>query len=296
MGCRVVVILGALFCAASAFADESAFAFLQKAASHASQTNYYGICSYHTDDKVDGSFKFAHFRDGVDDKNIIETLSWSTPLGKSFDKKHSVIVRRGSFLARLDRFIPELAQAHYDLRLGQEANIADHKARVLYVIPKDAYRYAHQFWVDEKTGLLLGYRILAEENKVIEEVRCHHLKAITRSPLQSETWDSVSNAPKKEALGFVEKVALPRYFPGHDKPLTQLFFTDGFTSFSVFIENSDVGHEPLKDHFSRFGATAKLTTVRNGYKITAVGEVPKNTLEKAIETILASGMPPAVYP
>lgn len=292
MGFKFIVAVAVLLSTTASFADESAFNFLKNAAQKVRRINYYAVCVYHAEG-LNGTFKLAHFRDGPDDANTVETLAWSTPAGQSLEKKQNLIIYRGSFLARLDRFIPELVKEHYDFRLGAYEQLADRQARLLYATPKDAYRYARQFWVDEKTGLVLGYRILAEKNQVIEEVRCRQLKTVTKPALKRDTVQDAreEESQKGESLGFMQKVALPRYFPGHAKPLTQLFFTDGFSSFSIFIEEKKADEQD-QEIFSRFGATSKLVAVKGSYKLTAIGAVPRNTLEKTIETILANGVPP----
>jgi len=66
--------------------------------------------------------------------------------------------------------------------------------------------------------------------------------------------------------------------PGSSEPTTHLVYTDGVASVSVFVEprKSDTRFDqgPV-----RMGSSSAFTTIVDGHQITAVGEVPPNTVQ-----------------
>jgi sigma-E factor negative regulatory protein RseB len=57
-----------------------------------------------------------------------------------------------------------------------------------------------------------------------------------------------------------------------------LVFSDGLASVSLFIRAGAPGERPSRGA-GRAGPASALSTVVDGYQVTAIGEVPANTLE-----------------
>jgi sigma-E factor negative regulatory protein RseB len=75
-----------------------------------------------------------------------------------------------------------------------------------------------------------------------------------------------------------------------EAPLDHLVYSDGVASVSVFIE-AGVAVAEQGEGASRMGAANAYTTMINGYLVTAVGEVPRRTVE-----IIARSVRPAADP
>ena len=70
--------------------------------------------------------------------------------------------------------------------------------------------------------------------------------------------------------------------PGATSPVDHLVFTDGLASVSVFVEATPQAAattgDPPADESARVGSSSAFSTVIDGHKVTAVGEVPPATV------------------
>jgi hypothetical protein len=80
--------------------------------------------------------------------------------------------------------------------------------------------------------------------------------------------------------------------PGPPKPSSHLVFTDGLASVSVFIESaglppplSRTGEPRQASGPAQLGAAAAFTTILEGFRVTAVGEVPPQTVKVIAESL-----------
>ena len=71
-------------------------------------------------------------------------------------------------------------------------------------------------------------------------------------------------------------------------------FTDGFASVSVFVERQAApsGQPPVPES-ATVGSSSAFSTVVDGHKITAVGEVPPATVRFIASQLKAQGPVPA---
>jgi len=65
--------------------------------------------------------------------------------------------------------------------------------------------------------------------------------------------------------------------------VAHLVFTDGLASVSVFVESSPISASPgtqgQVSGTTRVGSTSAFSTVVEGHRVTAVGEVPPSTVQ-----------------
>lgn len=193
----------------------------------------------------------------------------------------------------------ELAQLedHYAfLDLG-ESRIADHKARLVGIVPKDRLRYGYRFFLDEDTGLPLKSDLLNERGELVEQTMFTELQvgvAEISDPYHRQslfTYQLKNNTDTEENLlddddsrwnflhlpsGF--RLSLKHHLPDPEglAPIEQYVFTDGLGSLSVFVESASTT-ESLNGA-SRLGAINAWGGPVAGYHVTAVGEVPAVTL------------------
>ena len=68
--------------------------------------------------------------------------------------------------------------------------------------------------------------------------------------------------------------------PGSADPVDHLVFTDGLASVSVFVEaqRREPADQPAVPESAAVGSSSAFSTVIDGHKITAVGEVPPDTV------------------
>ncbi len=83
--------------------------------------------------------------------------------------------------------------------------------------------------------------------------------------------------------------------PGSTDPVSHLVFSDGLASVSVFVEvetktttTKSEGGEEVTEESTRVGSSSVYSTMMGGRKVTAVGEVPPETV-RSIATSFSSG-------
>src|SRR6516225_9485118 len=93
--------------------------------------------------------------------------------------------------------------------------------------------------------------------------------------------------------GFRMSVRSAQILPGSG-PVDHLVFTDGFASVSVFVERQPApsGPPPVPES-ATVGSSSAFSTVVDGHKITAVGEVPPATVRFIAGQLKAQGAAPA---
>jgi sigma-E factor negative regulatory protein RseB len=85
--------------------------------------------------------------------------------------------------------------------------------------------------------------------------------------------------------------------PGAHDPVAHLVFTDGLASVSVFVESrsADVPRDqPALSGVANVGSASAFSTVIDGHKVTAVGEVPPATVRFIASSVKRSEAPLAV--
>jgi len=235
------------------------------------------------------------------------------------DQKTVLVERRpqeGPLLGNLPRFDASTASL-YEVRSAERLRFMDRDARLVEVAPRDAYRYGYRLWIDEKTAMPLKTQLCDERGNVIEQIvfaslalsqsipdsafdpqvstaGFRWLRQETRAPLsasQPALWSALRLPPGFRMTSHGQQV-----MPGADGPVAHLVFSDGVASVSVFVESAraSAGSAPRLDGATSVGASAAYSTVVDGHQVTAVGEVPAQTVRFIADQVRASR--PAVRP
>jgi hypothetical protein len=81
----------------------------------------------------------------------------------------------------------------------------------------------------------------------------------------------------------------------HSGPVEHLVFSDGLASVSVFVEiGREQRAEQVSDDAATIGSSSAYSTVVQGYRVTAVGEVPPDTVRAIAQSIRAAGPEPSM--
>ena len=75
-----------------------------------------------------------------------------------------------------------------------------------------------------------------------------------------------------------------RMVPGKSAPVSQLIFSDGIASVSLFIEPLAKGVRPKMGHML-VGSTNICAHVVEGYQVIVVGEVPAETVQQIAKAV-----------
>jgi len=204
----------------------------------------------------------------------------------------------------------------YDIRELGHTRLNRRETHVITVSPKDEYRYGYRLWIDDSTAMPLKSQLADAHGQVIEQIVFASLTLSSRIPdaafrpeistegfrwlrndaaphLQPGTaglaWSSMSLPP-----GFRMTARSAQILPGSAGPVDHLVFTDGFASVSVFVERQPApsGPPPVPES-ATVGSSSAFSTVVDGHKITAVGEVPPATVRFIASQLKAQGSAPA---
>jgi sigma-E factor negative regulatory protein RseB len=200
----------------------------------------------------------------------------------------------------------------YDIREVGHMRLNRRDTHVIAVSPKDEYRYGYQLWIDESTAMPLKSQLIDARGQVIEQIVFANLTLSARIPdsafrpeISTEGFQWLRNdaTPHPQAgagtiawsvtslpPGFRMSVRSAQSLPGSVGTVDHLVFTDGFASVSVFVERQPApsGQPPVPES-ATVGSSSAFSTVVDGHKITAVGEVPPATVRYIAGQLKAQG-------
>ncbi|MEM7611938.1 MAG: MucB/RseB C-terminal domain-containing protein [Pseudomonadota bacterium] len=226
----------------------------------------------------------------------------------------NAFVRLPAVLSDLNRF--------YQIEARGRDRIANRRALKYLVRPRDAYRYGHQLWVDEKTMLPLKMQLLSR-SRVIEEIRFSDIEIgieipeqafvseidssefrviragtmpNTMRPTSTETLTAAPASatemsggewPAEASPGFRLRAKQTSVVTINGQVTQRMVFSDGLATVSVFIGSRPSGDnaqsERRTSQTARMGAAHSYQRQVGNKTVTLVGEVPVETLQMLAE-------------
>ncbi|MDJ0652767.1 MAG: MucB/RseB C-terminal domain-containing protein [Xanthomonadales bacterium] len=195
-----------------------------------------------------------------------------------------------------------LTSGQYSFKFAGTDRIAQMDAKVIVISPRDEFRYGYKLWLEPNTGMLLKSMLQDGTGRPLEQlmfteieigatirdrdllpdvpgdgfvqVEMPNATQTTDEPLKSQ-W-SVGKLP----AGF--QLTSHRY--GDQRSMEHMVFTDGLASVSVYVERAGGDGEALTGA-SRMGAVNMFGHTRDDVSITAVGEVPADTVKMMVNSV-----------
>jgi sigma-E factor negative regulatory protein RseB len=196
-------------------------------------------------------------------------------------------------------------EPHYEITLGGTARVADRAVQVLEIKPRDEFRYGYMLWLDHETAMPLQSQLVDEQGRVVEQILFTEIEVpadIPASALEATidtTGFTMLRAPESTPLaaeipwraaavpgGFKLSVATQSPIAGSDTPVEHLVYSDGLATVSVFIEDPQTKAD-VRDGFSNVGSTNAFSLTVRGRKVTAMGEVPRQTVRTIASSLVA---------
>lgn len=192
--------------------------------------------------------------------------------------------------------IPEFYTAR---RLGED-RVAGFDADVVHLAPKDSLRFGYRVWSEKKTGLVVKTQTLDAEGVVLEQAAFSELQL--DAPVRIEKLAQMMAVPEgwrverteatkttAAAEGWSLRAQVPGFKPTgcYKRPaegVMQWIFTDGLASVSLFVEAYDKQRHQ-REGLLASGATHTLTQRVQDWWLTAVGEVPPQTLKAFAQSL-----------
>jgi sigma-E factor negative regulatory protein RseB len=295
-------------CSASATPTEP-LAWLQRASQAARQTSYEGTY-VHTNGDRTSTIRITHMNSNGEEVERIEPLDGMT---------HEIVRRNDEMFCRfpdaktvrLDprittRFFPALLgasvdsiAASYDVKLGKSERVLGYECQWIRLDPKDGMRFSQRLCSEVSTGLVVRAKTINDQRQVIEQYTFTDLKLgqQPRSDLKSifkartRQWlsdgqprDEAANAETgwtvtRAPAGFQKITEIKRMLPGRSQPVSQIVYTDGVASLSVFVEpNTTPGR--TGEASSEDGTTTFFVRPEGDHVVTVLGEVPLVTAQQ----------------
>jgi sigma-E factor negative regulatory protein RseB len=210
---------------------------------------------------------------------------------------------------------PNLLQSHptsiaqfYEAKPVGTERVAGLMADVVQLRPQDRYRFGYRVWTEQKTSLVLKLQTLDGQGRVLEQSAFSELQLdlpisfikLTQmmdntQGYRVETPDMVKTSP--EAQGWMLRSGVPGFMSmncykrlmaagpeaRHDSTV-QWVFSDGLASVSLFIETFDPRRHGQAE-LQALGSTYALSHRLNQWWVTAVGEVPPQTLTAFVQSL-----------
>jgi sigma-E factor negative regulatory protein RseB len=264
----------------------------------------------------------------VDSEGVAERLLSMDGSGREFIRKgtqlicylpdrRTVLVEKSPDSALLLSGLPRIeagSASQYEIKELNPARVSGRTARVIAITPLDQLRYGYRVWIDEGTAMPLKTQLRDSRGGVLEQIVFTSLNMMGHIPnaelepgidargyrwvrREAEPIDSASLSVSWQAeslpAGFHMTASARQMLPAG--PVEHLVFTDGLASVSVFIDIGRSGEAaPAQDDTATLGTSSAYSTVVQGYRVTAVGEVPPETVRVIAQAIRSTG--PAASP
>jgi sigma-E factor negative regulatory protein RseB len=239
-----------------------------------------------------------------------------------FPDEHTVLVdssQRGGLLFPGLAGLDSASGQVYSVREESHTRSSGREAHVVVVEPRDQFRYGYRVWIDKASAMPLRTQLRTADGRVVEQIVFTELTlpahipdsalqpAVTArdyrwlrrgaapaddgsAPPAEATWDAAELPP-----GFRLISHSTQFVGGSQQPATHLVFSDGLASVSVFVEapppaarGPEPGYSTTTTTMTRLGSSSALSTEVDGHKVTAIGEVPPDTV-RAITRSLRVG-------
>ncbi len=308
-----VFIAAQLGCSAAAVAERvEPNDWLNRMGAAVQQTSYQGTVIRIQDGKAE-ALKVVHtVTDGVirekvvaQEGNGLEIIRIGNEVHCILPDRKSVLVEEWDDQSTLFSTLPSSRVrfgSEYDVSIVREDRVAGRRTILLAIRPHDGYRYGHRIWLDTETAFPLQTQLIGEDGTAIEQVKFADIslnKEIHASALapsistENFRWlNQPSQHVKHEIETRWESTDLPPGFravathgetmPGNEEVVTHILYSDGLANISVFVTQQK---QATAAGPSRVGGSNSYSASIDGYRITAVGEVPAMTVEQIATTM-----------
>jgi sigma-E factor negative regulatory protein RseB len=231
--------------------------------------------------------------------------------------QRTVLVEKSNDAGLLLGSLPRLdatSAGLYQVTELQKTRVSGRDARVIAVTPADQLRYGYRVWIDEATAMPLKTQLRSASGQILEQVVFTDLRLPARiADAQLEPAVDARNyrwvqhlADPVDSRGLAiswEASVLPPGFRMtvsarqvlRSGPVEHLVFSDGLAAVSVFVEIGREQHaEQAMDDAATIGSSSAYSTVVQGYRVTAVGEVPPDTVRAIAQSIRTAGQAPSM--
>ncbi len=302
----IVVVFGflSLFSGSLFAGQDDLWLMLQKASQAARELSYKGVFVYQSGN-ASKSVQLTHmkYEQGEYARMVVldgaprEVLTQGSDVVIFSPKNEKIMIEKKRGQNMFPALLPsnmDALKANYQAQLNGTERIGGRDAYVVTLAPKDQMRYGYKFWVDKEFGLLLKVTTLSEHGDALEQIGFSQLTLMDGQNMDwfkpkfdpSKSYEMDQEAPLKAnasefdwdvtqlPAGYRKVDQVKQFVQGKVLPVTQMIFSDGLASISIFIEPLPKGARPKVGH-TVVGATNFFALVNEGHQVMVIGEVPE---------------------
>lgn len=189
----------------------------------------------------------------------------------------------------------------YEMVVGEHTSrIAGRKVVAVKLVPKDRYRYGHQFWLDEENHFLLKHDMLKTDGKLLERIQftsvnfSPDLKDKDFVPKEGSYAEPMVETQPRRVKNLWQFDWLPEGFSlvwpearSLNHGTSMLLLSDGMATVSIFVEPTMKSKSMSILNMGATIAGERSIKVKDQlYLLTMVGEVPESTIEKLMTVFM----------
>jgi sigma-E factor negative regulatory protein RseB len=305
--------------AAAARADEPTH-WLTRMNQTLTSSNYEGTFAHWQGGRVEMLHIIHRVQDGAVSERLVsldgsgrEFIRTGSQLACYLPDQRRVLVERRSPEQPLIP-IPQITDqtaSFYDIKEIARTRINRHDTHLITVTPKDAFRYGYRLWIDDATGMPLKTQLCDSHGRTIEQIAfasftpsAHIADGAFKPEVATDGFQWLrAEAPQtahpvqatlvgpdlKLPPGFRLLARSAQALPGLAVPVEHMVFTDGLASVSVFVEVFSGGPNEVLESSASVGSSSAFSLATDGRKITAVGEVPPETVRFIANSVHSQG-------
>lgn len=297
--------------------DHDGYEWLKKISSAPRHHNFQGTFVYYADGHIESS-RIIHKVDEAGEHERIEALDGLTrivyrtndALKCYLPESKKVYIEERWFRKFFPDLLPqpiERIYENYTYEKSKLERVAGYESQIVKLVPRDNLRYGYKMWVDVDSGLLLKVAVI-DKDAVIEQFAFAAVEIgqeiddrllNTGAMSVSDDWKTIKLSTfafgddepvwrlGKLPAGFKKITEMKRNLVGKPGLIDHIVLSDELASVSVFIEPIDSeAVSPLPGFYSSRGAINIYVRELENKKITAVGEVPLNTIKLIGDAVL----------
>lgn len=300
--------LAALLMPLQLYAEEGS-RWLERMADAVKEQSYHGSYVY----ERSGIFTTQDIWRQVDGKGIHERLlqtagrhqEWLRHDGQLVCSTSSELIHsRGPERTSPFGLDPKRLAEWYSIRVYGGSRIAARPVTVIAMQPKDGFRYAHELYLDDETGLMLKSLLVDDSRELLERFQfatisfSESIAPVDLKPSSACLKVNEAELPDHADAAFWEPTWLPPGFalrnqrvqtlPDSDSLISSQIYSDGLASFTLFVE--PLGKDRLvEDLRAQLGPTVavsrRLMAADDPFLATVVGEIPPRTAERIADSL-----------
>ena len=284
------------------------------------ELNYDGIFVYRYDKQID-TMRIIHKKNKDGDVyerlvsltgNNREIIRENDRVKYMFPENKVAIIEKSKIGQLISSYIPDPIQSiskFYVFNLVGQGRIAGLNAWIINIKPIDRFRYGYQLWIDKKSKLLLKSKLKNFQGVTLEQVMFAQLNvlkniddALLKSSFNEQNFTWINNTSDKTITYDISRKKwipswIPKGFfmskytidpmPNSVIPVEHFIYSDGLATISIYVEKLN-NQQPIIVETANFGGVNTYSTSTDGYQITAVGEVPKTTVQLIANSVKLS--------